>query len=255
MSGTPEKLGAFLKEVSNWDWVSFVRAESSDDYSTNEAIIFALIRACAMEELSAIKLSLNRLDGKLKTPIKIEYPRVYIQFPYAVLPEGETPVLIDGGEVIEPTPVLEGEVLEQQISSIEDEGIDLDELSLRDTLSKMSGFPRNLPKAIIQTALQAEQWLRDQAPEPTEVPRVKAVLAAHILHMAQKRDIAAITEVFDQLDGKLVETLQILGDDLFITNYSTIAPPGARPNEKGVMQIEATAAQDMWAQKLGREKV
>jgi hypothetical protein len=251
------KLGEFLREVSNWDWVRFVEAEQADEYTTNEAIIFALIRACAMEELGAIKLSLNRLDGKLKTPIKIEYPRVFILFPYATLPEGEKQEYLEpliNAEDDEPE-VLEGDVLEQNIEVVEPEDIDLSEMSLRDTINKMSGYPRNLPKAIVHTALQAEQWLKGQGERPPEIPRVKSVLAAHILAMAQKRDIAAITEVFDQLDGKLVETLQILGDDLYITNYAQLAPPEARPNEHGVLQVEATKAQDMWAQKLGREQV
>jgi hypothetical protein len=72
--------------------------------------------------------------------------------------------------------------------------------------------------------------------------------------MASKRNVDAINEVFDAIDGKLVETIQVLGDDLYIVNYSTIAPPEAVPNADGVLQMEATAAQNIWAHKLGRDE-
>jgi hypothetical protein len=39
-------------------------------------------------------------------------------------------------------------------------------------------------------------------------------VAAHLLILAQKRNIDALTEVFDQIDGKLAEVLQILGEDI-----------------------------------------
>jgi hypothetical protein len=83
---------------------------------------------------------------------------------------------------------------------------------------------------------------------------VKAVVAAHLLVMAQGRSMDAIGEVFDAIDGKLVETIQILGDDLYITNYSNIAPEGATLNENGILQMEATASQKMWAEKLSKDK-
>ena len=57
----------------------------------------------------------------------------------------------------------------------------------------------------------------------------------------------------DLKNGRDNETIQILGEDIFITDYSTTAPPDAKPNENGIMQVEATAAQNIWAAKLGKE--
>lgn len=245
-----EKLGKFLKDISNWYWDEFVRAEKSKNYTTNEAIIFALIRNCAMQNLPAIKTTLNRLDGKLKTPVKIEMPKVFYLFPNATLEApAEQPALTDP-DPAPPADVVTGEVLAPEPEP-ELTDADLPSMTMRETLAEMANYPRTLPDAIVDLALKTEQSLRGQAPRPDEIPRVKSVVAAHLLIMAQNRNMDAITEVFDQIDGKLAETIQLLGDDLYITIYSPTAPPGAYLNDNGVLQIEAEAAQALWAQKLG----
>lgn len=248
------KLADFLKEVSNWTWEDFVRAEKNKSYSSNQAIIFALIRACQIEKIDAIRIALNRLDGKLKTPIKIELPKVYYLYPNA---KAAAPAVSnDNGKLTVPktdgVKSLEGEVLPAKIEPPKEKSPeDLATMTLRETLTEMSDYPRSLPEGIVKLALQTEQWIRGQAPEPDEIPKVKSVVAAHLLMMAQNRNIDALYEVFDQIDGKLVETIQVLADDIFITSYLTEAPSGAQLNQDGVLQIEAEAAQDLWAQKLG----
>lgn len=256
------KLGKFLREASNWSWEEFVRAEHDSEFTTNQSLIFAVIRACAMEKMDAIRLALNRIDGKLKTPIKIEMPKVYYLFPNAKLEEvePEKPGFVgelEGVEVMQETNLLTGEIIErvEEPEPDEDEN-DLPSLSLRQTLSKMSDYPRNLPEAIIASAVQTQQWMNGQAEKPEDIPRVKSVVAAHLLVMAQRRNIDALTEVFDQIDGKLVETIQLLGPegkDIQIISYATTAPPGAFLNEDGILTMEATAAQSMWAERLEKK--
>lgn len=258
-----EKLAKFLQDVANWSWKEFAEAERDDSYSTNEAVVFSLIRACAMEQMDAIRLSLHRLDGKLKTPIKIEYPKVYYLFPFASLPapDQEAAPLITAPPPEETEPE-EGEVITGPPAAIPapepepGETFDLKTMTLRETLRLMGKHPRKLPAAVVMLAQMTDVAVNDPSKHafPQEIPMVKSVIAAHLLAMAQKRDITALTEVFDQIDGKLVETLQILGDDIFITDYSLVAPEGATPNENGVLQLEATKAQQIWAQKLEKDK-
>lgn len=247
-----ERLATFLREVSNWSWEEFVRAEHDPKYTTNQAIIFALIRSCAMRQLQAIKISLRRLDGNLKTPIRIEMPKVYYLFPNARTNNPPSP---PAPGLSPPPSAVTGELLLTTAPPppplAPETEHDLPSLSLRETLQEMSDYPRELPEAITDLALQTEQWVKKQAPEPDEMPRVKSVVAAHLLIMAQSRNIDALTEVFDQIDGKLVETLQILGEDIYITSYITEAPAGAVLNDNGVLQLEAVEAQDLWARKLG----
>lgn len=253
MSQDQSKLAAFLREVSNWNWEEFCLAEHDPQYSSNQALIFALVRSCAMEKLDAIKLTLNRIDGKLKTPVRIETPKVFYRFPRATLstakPQPVEDILqIDAGEPA----TISGEVILPEVPDPEPEP-ELATLSLRQTLGKMADTPRQVPEAIIAYATETQQWLKGNAPEPVEKPMVKSVVAAHLLKLAAERNIDALSEVFDQIDGKLVETIQVLGEDLYITDYSLTAPDGAYLGPDGVPVLEATQAQDMWTQKLGNK--
>lgn len=249
------KLGDFLRDVSNWSWEEFWHAERDKTYTSNEAIIFTLLRACAGEDLKAIRLSLNRMDGKLKTPIIIETPKIFFTYPFATAIDGNMTVGIDEGQpggdktavsVQQPDGTVSTYVAEPELT--ED---DLPAMSLRETLSKMSDYTRDTPDAIVELALRTEQWLQGNGPKPNTVPRVKSVVAAHLLVMAQKKNIDALTEVFDQIDGKLAETIQVIGEDIYITSYSGTAPLGAIKNKDGIYQMEAPFAQDIWASKLG----
>lgn len=254
-----EKLGPFLKEVTNWDWYEFVQAEHDKAYSTSDSIIFSLVRAVTLQKMDAIRIALNRLDGKLKTPVKIEFPKVFYIYPNAKLPDIEreslpAPIVeqnIDSGGPVEGEVIPPEDVGEWQN---EEEYTALPTLSLRETLAKMSDYPRDIPEQILSAAQQVEEHVRGQPTTlPPEIPRVKSVIAAHLLTMAQNRNIDAFYEVFDQIDGKLVETIQFLGPeggDVHIPIYSGEAPAGAYLNENGVLQIEATQAQDVWTQKL-----
>lgn len=251
MSGTA-KLGAFLREVSNWTWEEFVRAEHDKTYSSNEALIFALVRSCAMEQLPAIKTALNRLDGKLKTPVKIEYPKVYYLYPNAEA--AAEPSRLEGAAPLDTPPQTDSDLIAApELPEPEVELNDLPSLSLRETLTKMSDYPRELPENIVTVAQQIEQSVKGQGLMPADNPLVKSVVAAHLLMLAHNRDIGALTEVFDQIDGKLAETIQILGEDIYITSYATVAPEGAYQNDQGVLQLEAAQVQDLWAKKLGKE--
>ncbi len=255
-----DKLAKFLKEVSNWQWDEFVRAEKNLQYSSNQAIILALIRSCAMQNLPAIKTALNRLDGKLKTPVRIEMPKVFYLYPNATPLEAPAfaRVTDDPTTVNQVEKIVEGELMPMPLpaeNTTEDKSKkDLPSMGLRETLVEMGDYPRELPDAIIQLAEQTHQWVQKHAPMPDEIPMVKSVVAANLLVMAQKRNIDALTEVFDQIDGKLVETLQILGEDIYIEIYSSSAPPEAKLNDDGVYQLEAKMSQDTWAEKLGRSQ-
>lgn len=255
------KLSEFLSEVANWRWDDFVRAEKDEaNYSTADAIVFALIRACAMEKMEAIKLSINRLDGKLPTPVKVVYPKAYYLFPYAKSVELEAPKSPESAS----TPQLEAEVIsdspdtaELTISdnSIKGEPVDneLPTLTFRQTLSRMVDYPRDVPKKIVQAAIATHRMIDGTGPviEDRYIPLVKSVVAAHLIQMAKRRDIDALYEVFDSIDGKLTETLQVVGEDIYLTSYSTTAPFGAELNKDGVYQIEARETERRWVEKLG----
>lgn len=240
------KLGSFLQEVSNMRWDEFWAAERDKSYSSNQAIILSLIRSCTLQKMPAIKMALNRLDGKLVTPVKIEYPKIFYLYPNAKQVEAHTDIHvgITAGDI--------GSDIVQRQDTEEPEEVDLPSLSLRETLTKMSDYPRSLPENVIDLARATEESLREQKPLPSEIPMVKSVVAAHLLIMAQNQDTNAIAEVFDQIDGKLAETIKLLGDDIYITSYIDIAPANAYVNKDGILQAEAEQVQAVWAAKLGK---
>jgi hypothetical protein len=262
-----EKLGGFLREVSNWPWDEFCRAEADKKYTSNQAIIFALIRNAANQKLNAIQMSLNRLDGKLATPVKVEYPSIYYLYPNATGTDYSAthPITgVDHSSGVDATAVTtmeDGVITDITIIEPEDLGAhekperDLATMTLRETLTEMADYPRELPDAILKLAQQTEEWIRNANSMPDEIPKVKSVVAAALLTLAQTRNMNAITEVFDQIDGKLVETIKVLGEDIFINNYAPIAPPGARKNADGVYQLQAVDAENTWARKLGKADV
>lgn len=263
MSSNPQgKMSDFMREVANWTWDEFWKAERDKTYTSNQAVIFALIRACAGEDLKAIRLSINRMDGKLKTPIVIETPKIYTVYPFADAIEGPNPaheiaIGVDEGKpggdmtavvTMEGDTVVDIKTFEPPEAEVVDE--ELDRMTMRETLNKMSDYPRDTPPFIIDLAEKTEAWMRKQGPEPEDTPRVKSVVAAHLLMMSQRRNIDAMTEVFDQIDGKLAETIELIGEDIYITSYSGTAPAGAVKNADGYYQIEASQAQMFWAEKL-----
>lgn len=242
---TKRHLGGFLAEVMEWDWRQFSTAERDPNYTTNEGVVFSLVRACAMQKLGAIRTAINRLDGKLVTPVQIIYPRVYMLYPHAEVTATHQPAPAS----IETTAVAEGSTDEGETALA---GEIVPTLSLRQTVQKMGHYPRTVPQVIIETARAVDQHLTNpQNPMPQEkVPQVKSVVAAHLIQMAAGGDLAAMDEVFDQIDGKLLETIQVVGDDIYLTSYSQVAPPDARLNKDGVLQVEATAVQKSWKEAL-----
>ena len=239
------KLGNFLKEVINWNWKEFKDAEADPNYTGLEATVLSLVRTTSEDKLGAIRLAIDRVDGKLETPVKIEYPKVFFLYPHATsvaLPDGDhIRAELESGETSltlneEPPQAEEG-----------DEPVQLSTLTLRETVRKMADTNRQ----VITLVLREKKAVDEGKPTVGDPPLVKSVIAANLLHMAiEQNNFDAITEVFDQIDGKLVETIKVLGDDIYLTQYAELAPFGAEKNSDGVYMIEATTVQEQWKQKL-----
>jgi hypothetical protein len=119
----------------------------------------------------------------------------------------------------------------------------------------MSDEPKGLVKAILAAAKEVDQRAEYAGEvDPTNDPLVKSVIVAGLLKMAHDGNLGAIFEVFDNMDGKLVDKIKILGEDVYLTSYDTIAPRGAKKNKDGVYQMEANNTTDSWTVSLGRRQ-
>lgn len=241
MSESKRRMAEFLAQVSEWNWDRFIEAESDMSYTTSQSVVLSLVRACAMENLSAIKAAIGRLDGKVETPVRVLMPKVYYLYPNAE-------------EALRVTEVADTSVQVIEIEADTDPVPESPTKGFRETIGRMADYPRDTPKTVIEAQNVTEDHMRRGAPLIFTVPQVKAVVAARILRMAQNLNIDAMGEVMDQLDGKLVETVRVVGEDMFIAQFSKVAPPGAYRNGDGVWQVEATKVQDMWRQRLDATK-
>lgn len=248
------KLGNFLEEAIHWRWDVFVRAEKDSKFTGLEAVVLSLIRTASEAKLGAIKLAIDRVDGKIETPVKIEYPKVWFAFPEATsiadLPQGETPPpALESGTTLPA-------VLDEPPADIpEEELVSAATMSLRETLQKMADAPRNIVPMILKKKKEVEEILKeDPTYEIENSPLVKSVIAANLIHLAvEKNNFDAITEVFDRIDGKLVETIRILGEDIVIPQYALVAPYGSVKNKEGVYMLEAKEIAAQWKQKFKKD--
>lgn len=246
------KLGDFLKEVISWDWAQFLRAEKDSKYSPLQATVFSLVRSCSEGKLGAIKLSIKRVDGALETPIKVEYPKVFFRYPYAKSVHGAEAPVLESGEPEIPVP-------EEPAAPEPETKEDLVSYGLRETLNKMADTPdRRIVPLILAKKEEVETLFsrnKDHEFPEKSVPAVKSIIAANLLDLAmEQNNFEAVTEVFDQIDGKLVETFRFLGDDMFVRQYDEIAPEGAVLDAEGVYVLEMPAISGKWEEKFASSK-
>ena len=216
----------------------------ADSHTSSQAVVFAIVRACADGKLPAIKESLNRIDGKLQEQIEVKYPKFYITYPYATAIEAS--VTTPKGKKVEVPQITGSDTPPPEAPLVTG--------SLRDTLTRMSDAPKALVQAILDSAKDVDQRHAHASDiDPVNDPLVKSVIVAGLLKMAHDGKLGAIFEVFDNIDGKLVDTIRILGEDVYLTSYDVIAPSGAKKNEDGVYQMEADNTSSKWAISLGQK--
>lgn len=254
------KLGNFLNEIISWNWAEFCINQRDHKYTGFQAAVFSLVRTCADGKLGAIKLAIARVDGNIETPVRVEYPRVWYVYPDAESvalpsPDEPTPELPSSTSLIVAPQLTVDEVGED----VETEATETAAtLSLRQTLHKMADEPRILTQVILKRKRQVEESpelfvTQESEDAAVKVPLVKSVIAANLLNLAEKNNFEAIMELFDQIDGKLVEVIRILGDDIYLTQYALEAPAGAVKNKDGIYMIEAKEAAEKWKQKLKKD--
>lgn len=236
------KLTPFFKETIEMRWSEFVAAETGLSFTSSQGVVYSLIRACAKGKLPAIKESLNRIDGKVATEVEVEYPKFYFLFPYATSVAGLPP----GGKVM-PTLTLPepgGEPTTEDLPLTN---------SLRDTLSRMGDQPRSLVDTILDAAKEIDTIASYKGQMPESDPLVKSVIVAGLLKMAHKGKLGAIFEILDQIDGKVVDKIKLLGGDAYLIRCDEVAPIGAVRNAEGIYQITADNTTNSWAVALERK--
>lgn len=246
-----------FRDIIELRWADF-RAMADDDTGTNfEAVLVAVVLACRKGTLRAIQTALDRLDGKIATEIDVEYPKFYYVYPNATktaddpsIIDHDKPAQLPSGDVVVPgadNSVFVGAPADMdELHAMEE---DLPTGSLRVVLEKML----ESPKSVVTDILAVSERV-DAGDFSAGNPKVKSVIVAGLMKLVLEGKIGAVFEVFDQIDGKVAEKVKVLGNDVYLKQFGTIAPAGAVKNADGIYQIVADNTTDTWALKLEGSK-
>lgn len=248
-----------LRGVVELYWSEFYAMEQSPDIDNFESIICALVRACRKGDLRAIQAAFDRLDGKVAVEIEPEYPKFYLLFPYATTVADDPAIIELGADGV--VKVEDGVMTVPKgdgIIELPGAPIEMDELawaedetavgSVRAMLDKLLKSPKSTVAKILLTADRVQVGNLTGGN-----PKVKSVIAAGLMKLVHDGKMSAVFEVLEQIDGKVADKVKILGDDVYLTRYDTIAPAGAVKNKDGVYQLVEDNITGTWAAKLAIE--
>src|ERR1035437_6822131 len=78
-----------FEEIIHMNWSDFVVLEHDKSASVDDGVLCSLVRICAdTDDIAAIKLAFDRVDGLLETPIEVKVPKFYIKYIKAKEVEG-----------------------------------------------------------------------------------------------------------------------------------------------------------------------
>lgn len=235
MSG---KLTDGFRELLDLRWSEFVAKEADPDQDNFTSIVVSLVRAAQKGNLRAIREALDRLDGKIATEIEVEYPKFIYRYPFATS-------VAKGSVTSKELPV--GELPAPAVTTA-DAATELPTGSLRAVLERMLAARKDTVARILGSAATVDAGDKSKGD-----PYVKSVMVAGLLDLVHKGKLSAIFEVFEQIDGKVADKIKLLGDDVYIDNYSEVAPAGAIKGEDGVYILESPDVTNSWALRLEQE--
>jgi hypothetical protein len=210
-----------FEELIHLEWGEFIKLEQDKTASVDDVVLCSLIRTCTdTDDIAAIKLAFDRIDGLLETLIEIKVPKFYTRYVNAKEIEQSQSKAIEAGEG---SPKAEATNYDPATAK------------LRETLKEM----RSMPRDVIRVVLLYKKRLDKGTPVETE-PKVKAIIVANLLKHVTKGRYRAIELVFDQIDGKLPKAIKLLGGaDVYVDDYTEIiAPAHAELGEDGVYYAE-----------------
>lgn len=208
--------------------------KKTKDNTVDHRTLMSLIDICTdTDDISAAKLSFDRLDGLLETPIHIKVPKFYIRYVKATDADHNDQKTLVAGE---------------SVKSIQDDDYDPATAKLRETLQKMRQMPEQIIPAILRVKNAVQTGKAVKLTGNQKMPQVKHVMVANLLRNVRKGRFKAIELVFDQIDGKLTKTITLLGgEDVYVDDYTTLlAPAGATKDADGYYIAEDKGMTSKW---------
>lgn len=224
-----------FEELIHIDWYAFAKLEQDKGASVDDSVLCSLIRICAdTDDIAAIKLAFNRVDGLLTTPIEIKVPKFYTRYVNATEIE-------PGQAQIEAA----GEAKKDKASSYNPATA-----KLRETLAEMRAMPQDVIRVVRLYKNRIDKAMKNGIPisDDQHKPMVKSVIVANLLRNVKRGRYSAIELVFDQIDGKLTHTISLLGgEDVYVDDHTTlVAPKHSIKDKSGYYIAENKAMTNIW---------
>ena len=189
--------------------------------SSNQAVVAELLRICCEEDdVKAIKIAFERILGKPEKVLVIKRTMVRMVYPDAATKQ--------------PKALVDNRVQDETaaVSPFEDK-IVVDESNAPGVL---------LTKMLDKIGDMGRQYSYDVI-EKKDQHTVAEVMVANLYAIAMRgANLAAITVLFDYLDGAVADVVRLDGlDTILLENYADVAPYEAIQDDNGVWYIETEA--------------
>lgn len=223
-----------FQEFIHLPYDEYYKLKKTRSNTVDERTIMSLIDICTdTDDIAAAKMSFDRIEGLLETPVHIKVPKFYIRYVNATAIEQSETKALGAPETAK---------VEQ------DDNYDPATAKLRETLQKMRDMPEGIIPAILKVKKAIQAGKEVNLTGKQKMPQVKHVIIANLLRNVRKGRYRAIELVFDQIDGKLVRTITLLGgEDVYVDDYNTLtAPANAILGDDGKYFAEDKALTTQW---------
>lgn len=228
------QLATQFEEFIHLPYDEYYKQKKTKSNTVDERTIMSLIDICTdTDDIAAAKMSFDRIEGLLETPVHIKVPKFYMRYVNAKAIEQSETKAIEAAETVK---------VEQ------DDNYDPATAKLRETLQKMRDMPEQIIPAILRVKKAVQAGKDVNLTGNQKMPQVKHVIIANLLRNVRKGRYRAIELVFDQLDGKLVRTITLLGgEDVYVDDYNTlVAPAQSVLDDSGVYICENHTMTTAW---------
>lgn len=194
---------------------------SVENMNSNQAVVAELLRICCEENnIKAIQLAFERILGKPEKVIVIKKTTVRTVFPDATMKEIEPPLLDHTDDQTAAVPITQNKIVV--------DAADAPGRLLREMLDKIG---------------EKEQGYSSEVLEHKNSYQVAEVMIANLYSIAMRgANLAAISMLFDYLDGAVADVVRIEGEDVvMIENWADVAPYEAKQGEDGIFYIDIEA--------------
>lgn len=194
---------------------------SVETMNSNQAVVAELLRICCEENnIKAIQLAFERILGKPEKVIIIKKTTVRTVFPDAKTRQLDPPEIDHTDDQTAAVPITQNKIVV--------DAADAPGRLLREMLDKIG---------------EKEQGYSSEVLEHKNSYQVAEVMIANLYSIAMRgANLAAISMLFDYLDGAVADVVRIEGEDVvMIENWADVAPYEAKQGEDGIYYVDIEA--------------